>query len=70
VDRALMRNPLYEDARRIGQLGPVRAVALEQPVQAYTVWRMAQGDRLGDVKMPVLFGDIAEVHAIWPQSQP
>ncbi|MCG6859202.1 MAG: GH3 auxin-responsive promoter family protein [Salaquimonas sp.] len=69
ADRALMRNPGYEDARRIAQLGPVRAVRLDRPVEIYHEWRMARGDRLGDVKMPVMFNDIGEIHEIWPQSR-
>lgn len=66
VDQALMENPLYRDARQIGQLGALGILAVEDPVHRYQAWRMSRGDRLGDIKIPVLFGDISEVHRIWP----
>ena len=67
AERMLRRNPLYADARRIGQLGPLEVVTLEKPVETYGAWRMQQGHRLGDIKPPVFFPSFDAAAAIWPE---
>jgi hypothetical protein len=67
VDRALQRNPLYADARRIGQLAPLVPLALPHPVETYVDWRMSRGHRLGDVKLPVTMASIEAAGEIWPE---
>jgi hypothetical protein len=55
VERALMENPQYAYARRLGQLQPVRMLAVRQPLQAYLRRVSAGGTaRLGDIKLVAL----------------
>lgn len=67
IEQALRRNPLYADARRIGQLGPLEVVTLENPVETYCAWRLQQGHRLGDIKLPVCFANFEAAAAIWAE---
>jgi hypothetical protein len=56
LDRALHDNPQYAYARQIGQLAPVTPHCCEQPLARWLQWRLAQGQRLGDIKLPALLG--------------
>jgi GH3 auxin-responsive promoter len=57
LEQGLARNPQYAHARRVGQLNALCLQALSQPVQRWTRLRQARGQRLGDIKPPVLIGD-------------
>ena len=54
VDDALCANPQYAYARRLGQLAPVEAVCVDDPVQSWLERGRARGQRLGDIKLPAL----------------
>ena len=56
VDTALHDNPQYAWARQLGQLAPVAAHCSAQPLAHWLQWRLAQGQRLGDIKLPALLG--------------
>jgi GH3 auxin-responsive promoter len=56
MDEALHDNPQYAWARQLGQLAPVAAHCSEQPLARWLQWRLAQGQRLGDIKLPALLG--------------
>jgi hypothetical protein len=57
VEEGLARNPQYAYARRLGQLKPLRLQPLRRPLEQWTRVRQARGQRLGDIKPPVLLGD-------------
>jgi hypothetical protein len=57
VERALRENPQYSYARSIGQLGAVRAVACERPLEKWIARGVARGQRLADIKLPALAPD-------------
>ena len=50
IDRALDENFHYRHARRLGQLGPLRAFAARNAEASYLAACMARGQRAGDVK--------------------
>lgn len=54
VDEGLRENFHYDYARRLGQLGPVRAVCVADGASAYLEAATACGQRMGDVKVPAL----------------
>jgi hypothetical protein len=54
IEGRLTENPHYAYARRIGQLGPLRARACPELRSAYHRWRLQQGQKFGDIKPPVL----------------
>lgn len=54
VDRALAANPQYAYARRLRQLGRVRACRVQRPMDTFTEFASANGQHLGDIKPPVL----------------
>ncbi|GHS86344.1 hypothetical protein FACS189487_00440 [Campylobacterota bacterium] len=54
VEQALMRNPQYAYARRLGQLQPLRVIAVREPLQAYLRRLSAGAARVGDVKLHAL----------------
>jgi hypothetical protein len=54
VERALGVNPQYAYARALGQLSRVAVVPRDRPLQAWLDARMVIGQRLGDIKPPVL----------------
>lgn len=56
LDAALRDNPQYAYARQLGQLAPVAAHCSEQALARWLQWRLAQGQRLGDIKLPALLG--------------
>ena len=56
VEDGLSRNAQYAYARRQGQLNALRHQRVAQPIQRWTQWRQAKGQRLGDIKLPVLIG--------------
>jgi hypothetical protein len=63
VEQDLGRNPQYAYARRVGQLKPLRLQRLHKPVHQWARMRQAKGQRLGDIKPPVLIGD-ADLRAL------
>jgi hypothetical protein len=54
LDVALMDNPQYLYARRLGQLGPVQPRLIPEPLKRYVQSALGHGQRLGNVKPPVL----------------
>jgi hypothetical protein len=61
LDQALIANPNYAYARRLGQLGPLRAFRIEGDGQlAHLAACAARGQRLGDAKPTSLWP-----HAGW-----
>jgi hypothetical protein len=54
IDRALGENFHYRYARRLGQLGPLRAFAARNAEASYLAACMARGQRAGDVKQVAL----------------
>ncbi|MEB3358601.1 MAG: GH3 auxin-responsive promoter family protein [Synechococcales bacterium] len=54
LDQRLSTNPQYAYARRMGQLRPPRLFRAQAPTTAYVQARLQQGQRLGDIKPPVL----------------
>ncbi len=57
LERGLGLNPQYAYARRVGQLQAPRLQRMDQPIARWTRLRQARGQRLGDIKPPVLIGD-------------
>jgi len=57
VDQALKANPQYLHARQIGQLGAVRAVGCERPLEKWIARGVARGQRLADIKLQALVPD-------------
>lgn len=57
VERGLLRNPQYAHARRIGQLKPLILHRIEDLLPRWMRLRQATGQRLGDIKPPVLISD-------------
>jgi hypothetical protein len=47
-------NPQYLYARRLGQLGPVQPRLIPEPLKRYVQSALGHGQRLGNVKPPVL----------------
>lgn len=58
VERGLHGNPHYRYARRLGQLGRVRAERYPDALTSYLGWLDRQGQRLGDIKPPVLHREL------------
>jgi hypothetical protein len=54
LDVALADNPQYAYARKLGQLGPLRVCRVANPLARYVHQAVARGQRLGEVKPPVL----------------
>lgn len=54
LDEALQENPQYRYGRQLGQLGELQAYQVYNPMVTYTKYALAQGQRLGDIKPPVL----------------
>ena len=54
TDSRLMKNPQYRYAREIGQLPPIEARRIADPIAAYKNICMQFGQRLGDIKPPAL----------------
>ena len=59
VEHGMQRNPQYAYARQLGQLAALSVRRCRQPARRWLAWRMAAGQRLGDIKLPVLFADAA-----------
>jgi hypothetical protein len=57
VEQRLRRNPQYDYARRLGQLGPVKLRPVVRLLDRYLRFETARGRRLGDVKPPTLVRD-------------
>ncbi|QIZ73185.1 GH3 auxin-responsive promoter family protein [Oxynema aestuarii] len=54
LDRALQTNPQYRYARQLGQLAPPVARCVSRPMEKYIEYALERGQRLGDIKPPVL----------------
>ncbi|MCP4697185.1 MAG: GH3 auxin-responsive promoter family protein [Gammaproteobacteria bacterium] len=54
VEKRLMDNPQYAYARKLGQLGSLRLLLLDKPLQHYINSSMHGSTRLGDRKAPAL----------------
>lgn len=54
VDAALSSGHPYRYARELGQLGPVEVVRIDNGIARYEAWRVARGQRAGDIKFPSL----------------
>jgi hypothetical protein len=54
VERALCCNPHYAYARKLGQLQPLKLLALDNPTEHYLSHALQRGGRLGDIKLPLL----------------
>ena len=57
VERGLCRNPQYSYARKIGQLGPLRARAVPDWLDRIVAVQTKRGLRLADIKPPSLICD-------------
>jgi hypothetical protein len=57
VEQALHRNPQYAHARSIGQLASLAVIRCTDPAERWTRMRLQAGQRLGDIKLPVLIAD-------------
>lgn len=55
LDEALRGNLQYDYARRVGQLAAIEATRLQRPAAAYIEWCAGRGQRLGDIKIPLLY---------------
>ena len=54
VEARLCKNPQYAYARKIGQLRPLTASPMRNPLQIYLGSRAHGNARLGDIKIPSL----------------
>jgi len=54
LDQRLSINPQYAYARQISQIHPPKLYRVQQPLESYLRSRLQQGQRLGDIKPPVL----------------
>ncbi len=54
ADGRLLQNPQYRYARQVGQLPPVEACRIDDPIGAYKDICMESGQRLGDIKPSAL----------------
>jgi hypothetical protein len=58
LDELLGDNPQYAHARRLRQLGPVRARRVAHPLKCYEMEALGCGQRLGDIKPAVLRSEV------------
>ncbi|MEA5581223.1 GH3 auxin-responsive promoter family protein [Nodularia harveyana UHCC-0300] len=54
LDLAFNANPQYEYARKLGQLAELQVVRVKNPMTSYVNYALSRGQRLGDIKPPVL----------------
>lgn len=54
VEQRLCHNPHYAYARKLGQLRPLEAILLQNPLQGYLASAIHSNTRLGDIKVPSL----------------
>ena len=54
VEQRLCHNPHYAYARKLGQLKPLNAIRIQNPLQLYLASAMHLNTRLGDIKVPSL----------------
>ncbi len=57
LDKSLGANPQYQYARKLKQLGEIKAYLVENPMKCYLNYAVSRGQRLGDIKPPVLSRD-------------
>jgi hypothetical protein len=67
VEDGLAEGHPYRYARALGQLAPVRAVRSTDGLDRFERWRIQQGQRAGDIKIPSLCLD-DDVHAVLGQT--
>ena len=53
VEHKLHSNPHYDYARKLGQLQPLKLLALDNPIDLYLDQALQRGGRLGNIKLPV-----------------
>lgn len=68
VDGGLSAGHPYRYARELGQLAPLEVVHVERGVARYEAWRVARGQRAGDIKFPSLCLDDGCHAALAPSS--
>ncbi|MDY6806888.1 MAG: GH3 auxin-responsive promoter family protein [Cyanobacteriota bacterium] len=54
LDKSLEANPQYQYARQLKQLGEIQPYLIENPMNIYLDRALGRGQRLGDIKPPVL----------------
>lgn len=54
LDKSLEANPQYQYARQLKQLGEIEPYLIENPMRFYLNYAVSRGQRLGDIKPPVL----------------
>jgi hypothetical protein len=54
LDHALAENPQYQYARQLGQLSELVAYRVQNPIATYINYALERGQRLGDIKPPIL----------------
>ena len=54
LDKSLEANPQYQYARKLKQLGEIKAYLVKNPMKLYLNYAVSRGQRLGDIKPPVL----------------
>ena len=64
IEAALRRNPQYAHARTLGQLDPIDVLRCPNPASRWIELRRQAGQRLGDIKLPVLIVDEALVRGL------
>ena len=64
VEAKLCNNPQYAYARKIGQLGSLKACVVANAWQRYIEYKTMLGSRIGDIKIPALQTDKAWLHII------
>ena len=54
LDKSFEANPQYQYARQLKQLGEIQPYLIENPINFYVNHALGRGQRLGDIKPPVL----------------
>lgn len=57
VESRLLENPQYAYARKVGQLGALQSMKVENVMESYIEYKTMQGSRIGDIKVPLLVAD-------------
>ncbi|NSX53786.1 GH3 family domain-containing protein [Parasulfitobacter algicola] len=65
IDECLKTNPQYAYARAIGQLARPQVIQYTDLLDRYIAFRLTQGHRLSDIKVPVLLKPGVDSYDIW-----
>ena len=65
IDIALMKNPQYQYARDIGQLGDIVHKVVPDVMYKYSQWHQKQGRNIGDIKPPSLMTNEALIQLFY-----